>query len=426
MKEKKTNKTRNTKKMILLAVIAVVVIALVVFATIFLLTFKERQTEKLNEEKMNTYGFNKLYDNTSAKSTEKVTKSEAIKVMIGMLLDKADISDMATTETYSNEKWVVYAKDKNIVSNNEITAENETQGIAYIDVIRYLSKAKNTLLDETYGKVKDVKIKDMEAYSDVEQKAVRDLLANGIIKNTSTKLNGNKDITKGKLNELIINAYEKYNITDITGGVIETDENNLPSNKADYPYILKDIPKEIYEAQFTVDTVDKAKNPKEAYGLIKNKYAAIKSGVENYYKAILNVDYNTITEEGFKNQINDFIVGLYDDNTVKEYVEYVKSNKIQLAGKATVQLPIVYYNGFSYRARTKIEFEIKNSDTDKNILFMDIADTKYEGNTITCYADVALGLVFNNDNVYVNQKPLLNILLKDKNYGINLLESEGK
>lgn len=422
MKEKKPNKT--IKKIILLSIVLIIIVA-IVLGIIFILNFGKIKEEKMYEEKMNTYGFSKLYNNQTANSSENVTKSEMLKMVIAALLNTDDIADIAnsSSDTYNNAIWVNYAKDMNVIEDSFITSENEASNVSYIDTIKIVSKAKKVLLTEEYGKIKDVGIKDMEEYSDSEQKAIRDLLANGLLDNEKEKLKANKDITKGQFNKLIIKAFEKYNITY---GTMEEDENNLPTNKDDYPYILKEIPKEIYEIAFINNDGEKFKTPAQLYSIIKNDYEKIKETIESYYNTILNIDYNTVNEEEFKRKIIDLSVGIVDEEQVKSYIDYVNANKIQLEGKATVQLPIVYYDGLNYVARTKIEFTIKNSDTDKNILFQDNGNVKYDGKTLNCYADVELGEVFNNDNLYVSQTSLINILLKDKNYGITRLESEGE
>lgn len=422
MKENKPNKTG--KKIILLVIILIVIVA-IVLGLIFILNSGERKEQKAYEEKMNTYGFVKLYNNETAKSSENVTKSEMLKVVIAAILNTDDITNIAKTATdnYSNAVWVEYAKEMNIIDASYVTAENESSNANYIDAIKVISKAKKVLLEQDYGKAKDIKIKDMEEYSDSEQKAIRDLIANEIIENVNKKLNATEELKKAELNKLIVKIHEKYNVKY---GNIETNEANLPSNKDSYPYIIAEIPKEVYEAEFVKDTEEKFQTPSQAYEDLKDKYETIKSNVEAYYDVLLNVNYESINEESFSKQINELTVGLLDESEFKAYVEYVKTNKIKLEGKSTVQLPIVYYDGMEYRVRTKLEFEIKSSDTDKNLLFLDVADTKYTGKTFTCYIDVRLGKVFDNDNLYSSLKPITTMLLNDKDYGINIVESEGE
>lgn len=422
MKENKQSKTKN--KIIIIIVAAVLIVA-VVLGIIFILNFSNRKEQKIYEEKMTTYGFAKLYNNQSANSSENVTRSEMLKIVIAALLNTDDITDIAQTptDTYGNAIWAEYAKNMNIVEQAYVTAENEASNASYIDAIKAISKAKKVLLDEEYGKAKDVVIKDMEEYSDSEQKAIRDLIANGIIDNEKEKLKATKDITKAQFNKLISKTFEKYNVTY---GSIEQDENNLPANKDSYPYILSEVPKEIYEAEFIKDTEEKFQTPAQAYKDIKDRYETIKSNVEAYYNILLNIDYETITEEEISNKIKNMTVGLLNENEIKDYVEYVKANKIKLEGKATVQLPIVYYDGVEYRVRTQLEFEIKSSDTDLNILFLDVPNTQYTGKNFNCYVDVRLGKVFDNDNFYSALKPISTMLLNNKDYGIKVIESEGE
>lgn len=421
----KENKQRKTKSKIIIIILAVIIIAVLALGVIFILNFSNRKEQKIYEEKMTTYGFAKLYNNQSANSSENVTKSEMLKIVIAALLNTDDITDIAQTptDTYGNAIWTEYAKNMNIVEQAYVTAENESSNASYIDAIKAISKAKKVLLDEEYGKAKDVVIKDMEEYSDSEQKAIRDLIANGIIDNEKEKLKATKDITKAQFNKLISKTFEKYNVTY---GTIEQDENNLPANKDSYPYILSEVPKEIYEAEFIKDTEEKFQTPAQAYKDLKDRYETIKSNVEAYYNILLNIDYETINEEELKTQISKLSVGIIEDEQIKSYVEYVKTNKIKLEGKATVQLPIVYYDGLNYRARTKIELTVKSSDTDKNLLLFDTNEVRYSGTSFTCYADVRLGSVFNNSSLYVSQSPLINMLVSGQSSGIARVESEGK
>lgn len=422
MKENKQSKTKN--KIIIIIVAAVLIVA-VVLGIIFILNFSNRKEQKIYEEKMTTYGFAKLYNNQSANSSENVTRSEMLKIVIAALLNTDDITEIAQTptDTYGNAIWAEYAKNMNIVEQAYVTAENEASNASYIDAIKAISKAKKVLLDEEYGKAKDVVIKDMEEYSDSEQKAIRDLIANGIIDNEKEKLKANKDITKAQFNKLISKTFEKYNVTY---GSIEQDENNLPANKDSYPYILSEVPKEIYEAEYINNDNEKFKTPSKVYADLKDKYTAIKLNIEDYYSFLLNINYETITEEEISNKIKNMTVGLLNENEIKDYVEYVKANKIKLEGKATVQLPIIYYDGVEYRVRTQLEFEIKSSDTDLNILFLDVPNTQYTGKNFNCYVDVRLGKVFDNDNFYSALKPISTMLLNNKDYGIKVIESEGE
>ena len=152
------------------------------------------------------------------------------------------------------------------------------------------------------------------------------LIANGIIDNEKEKLKATKDITKAQFNKLISKTFEKYNVTY---GTIEQDENNLPANKDSYPYILSEVPKEIYEATFVKNDAEKFQTPTQAYVDLKSRYESIKSNIEAYYNILLNTDYETINEEKFKTDLSVLSVGIIDDEQIKSYVEYVKTNKIK-------------------------------------------------------------------------------------------------
>ena len=66
--------------------------------------------------------------------------------------------------------------------------------------------------------------------------------------------------------------------------------------------------------------------------------------VQEYYKNILNVDYNNITIENFVKGFDKLTTYEVNQSDLEDYVEYVKKNKIKLEGKATPLLPIIYNN----------------------------------------------------------------------------------
>ena len=97
---------------------------------------------------MKTYGFDKMYNNESAKTGESITKSEAIKMILSVAFNTSDISGFAgePEENYDNAIWVEYAKYRGIIGDADITKDNANDKATYIEVIRYLANAKVKLV----------------------------------------------------------------------------------------------------------------------------------------------------------------------------------------------------------------------------------------------------------------------------------------
>ena len=244
------------------------------------------------------------------------------------------------------------------------------------------------------------------------------MVQNEIIKINTRKINGNKHIFKGQMNELIANFVEKYNTITVNGEKLNINEEKMPSNKEVYPYTVTSVDKSIYEKEFNVDDENNFINPKDLYTVKKEHYQQIQEIAEGYYDLILNVDYNNIDYEKLKNKISKYV--LYGTSGLKEYVDYVKEHKIQIEGKSSVMFPVIYYNGIEYVVRMKLEFEIKNTDTRNNLLYMDPINRtnkniKYENDKYVIYIDAKMGNSISGSNaLYNNNSMIYDLLLKDQ------------
>lgn len=352
--------------------------------------------------KMNEYGFNLLYDNGKSTSGQSVTKSELVKVIIGSILNKQDISDSIVINNelaYDNEAWVKYAVMMNIIEDGKITKDNENMGITYKEAEVMIIKA-----------VKNILNKDIES----------DDIYNTILK---YKLNNHKynKIKKGELNKLVITIVDYYSTlyynADTSDNVnIVTDKDLLSSNYKEYPYILDNADKKIYEIPFTVENESKFESPNAEYAKRKDVYKQIDDVITNYFDAILNVSYQTITNKSLFNSIKPSLYYDYDESLVDTYVKYVKKHKIKLEGKCTVLLPIIYNTGEGIRIRVKIEFKMLNSDTDRNLLLPDILNNeniKYTDFEHEFYCDIPMGIILNALSLRVNTESLIHSVVSD-------------
>ena len=418
--KKKTDK-RVVKSRITIAIIivSILLVGLAVYGIISLINYNKYKPYIGFEETMKTYGFDKVYNNESSKTGESITKSEAIKMILACMFNTSDISGFAKEpegdDNYENAIWVEYAKFRGIISDSDINKDNAKDKATYIEVIRYLANAKTKILEKELDSAPSMKVKDLDNYKSDEQVAIEDMIANEIITINTKKINGNKHIFKGQMNELISNFAIKYNTITVNGEKVNINEDKMPSNKDQYPYTLASVDKSVYEKEFYIDDENNFKSPKELYTVKKEYYTQIQEIAEGYYDTILNVDYNTINYEDMKDNILQYV--LYGTEGLEEYVNYVKSNKIIIQGKSTVMFPIIYFDGLEYNVRMKLEFEIKNSNTRDNLLYMDPINSdstkvKYDNDKYTVYIDAKMGNAIGGSNALYNDNiTIVNLLL---------------
>ena len=418
--KKKTDK-RVVKSRITIAIIivSILLVGLAVYGIISLINYNKYKPYIGFEETMKTYGFDKVYNNESAKTGESITKSEAIKMILACMFNNSDISGFAKEpegdDNYENAIWVEYAKFRGIISDSDINKDNAKDKATYIEVIRYLANAKTKILEKELDSAPSMKVKDLDNYKSDEQVAIEDMIANEIITINTKKINGNKHIFKGQMNELISNFAIKYNTITVNGEKVNINEDKMPSNKDQYPYTLASVDKSVYEKEFYIDDENNFKSPKELYTVKKEYYTQIQEIAEGYYDTILNVDYNTINYEDMKDNILQYV--LYGTEGLEEYVNYVKSNKIIIQGKSTVMFPIIYFDGLEYNVRMKLEFEVKNSNTRDNLLYMDPINSdstkvKYDNDKYTVYIDAKMGNAIGGSNALYNDNiTIVNLLL---------------
>lgn len=379
------------------------------------------------EEKMKTYGFDQLYDNKSAKSTETVTKSEAIKLALGVIFNVYDAHDFGplrdnaiedNTE-YPNANWVDYARFNKLLSE-DVNASNYNDKAKYIEVISLFESCKKEYLKDYPVKDTKVYLKDIGNYSLDEQKAIKDMLANNIIYPVSDALKANDHIFKGQLNELVVNFAERYSTIAIGNEKVVTDPEKMPSNAYLFAYISSDVDKEVYEKNMPIRYKEE-NTPKEVYKKFKMDYPQAKKHIEEGYNAILNVDYRTITKENFLEGVRDYFIFPPDDYMIEYYVNYVKENKIIIKGKAELQSPIIYVSDIILLSRVKLNFEIVNSNTKYNLIFLDFYGSKnviYQKLNYSIFADIRLSSKIGSPILYLEAQELYMRMLDKEKSGI--------
>jgi len=247
------------------------------------------------------------------------------------------------------------------------------------------------------------------------------MIANEIISVNPNELSGNKYIFKGQLNELVVNFVQKYNTITMTDEKLNINPEKMPSNANEYPYTVINVDKSIYEKPFAADFSTEAMAPVKLYRFKKESYTQIKRFAEEYFNNILNINYNNITEDSFKEKLAEYLIYMPNDDAIKKYIENVKSNEIIIQGSAKVQFPIIYSDGISYRIRMKLIFEIKSSKSKLNLIYLDYLnglDKTYEKNKYELIVDYYMTNAIENKDIYMKEVDLYNAIIDKELSGI--------
>lgn len=432
MDKKKTKNKKNREKrerpslytiIVLLAVAVIILIILIVIINNIILKIKyKKYTEKMYE-----YGYQELYDNQEASTLEKLTNKELIKVIIGSIKNSNDIdelNDFDDSTISSDEKWYNYATylGYNTVIDKDEIYSNAKKVDAAIILTNIVEKALGVNIEKTKLEMSD---KKLSKFDDNEKDILSKAVSLGLIENNNKGIS-NKEIIKGELNKLVISVIEKYstiyyaNKKTADGGTlvgnIVTDKSKMPNNFEDYPYIVDNIDNSLYDIELNYEISSNAKTPKMVYSNMSDIYLQIDEIIENYFDAILNVDYNNISADSFIDKLNGSTIYSVDKDDVIDYIKYVKSNKIKLEGKATALLPIIYYSGEQYIVRTKVVFKVINSNTNKNLLYGDEnSNIIYNSNQFELYVDLPMGITINSKSLLVRTDCIAENMIKANN-----------
>ncbi len=416
--EKKNIDTSIDKKrikwIIFIVILAVILIAGII-VTIQIFNQRKYEDYIALEESMKKYGFDRMYDNGTANTSDMVTKSEAIKLVIATVYNKYDISGIASEpkEEYSNAIWVEFAQKLGVITTTDVNAENANDPATYSDMIRFFSNAKVKLLDLTLDVEDTGIVKDINQYNMDEKLGILDMVNSDVITIHTDKMNARNKIFKGQANELIINFAEKYNTITISGEKLNINREKIPQNASEYPYTVATVDKSVYEYAFFGKGGERFKLPIEVYADQKEYFYQIKKNVEEYYNTLINIDYQSINEEDLKKKVNQYLLFGMNEEALHEYVEYVKTNHIKLSGTAKIQMPILYFDGTYYRMRTKIELNIESAILHKNLLYGDLLkdqDVVYEEGSHVFYIDTYLSNAINNKTLYNEESSFIDML----------------
>lgn len=431
--EKESNKEKKIKREMKvidkkkLAIISAIVAIIVVAISTIIIILSQAKYKKYYEfeESMIKYGFDKMYNNGSSKTNEKVTKSEAIKMALSAVYNTLDIEGLANSAEgdYENAIWVEFAIRIGVITETDINENNANDFATYSDVIRYFTNAKSKILKLNLDTEDKGIVKDINRYNVDEKFGILDMVNNNIITVNTSKLNVRKNVFKGQVNEIVKNFVEEYNTITIQGEKLNINEDKIPDNAEYYPYTVISVDKKAYEIEFSGKDLEGFKSPVKLFPEQKEFYQQIKNNTEGYYNYLLNVDYITISEERFKKDLRKYLLFDLDDDIVSKYVKYVKDNRIKLTGSAKVQIPAIYYDGTYYRVRTKIEFRVESSLTEKDLLYRDLVNGKtkiYQDKEYSFYIDTYMSNAFGNKTLYNAENSFYDMLIEPLNTNIKL------
>ncbi len=425
--KKNSAKMGKKKKILMISLIVVAILIIVSIPVTMYLKFILRYNSKEYKEyenKMKAYGLDNLYSNNEVKSTEKVTNMEVLKIITGASLNITDISNYVSIISYNfgeeiteDSLWLNELYDTKVLNENEADESTLQQNATIEYLLKYIERCKLYLLNEMSDYMSDKN----------DEKLINSLKDEGIITDYEAKRFG-KTLYKGDVNKIICKYIDKYSLCVVGDGKIVTDPEKLPSNADAYPYILDNVDKKVYE-QPMGNNIENSLNfaePVEVYQFQGSKYAEIKNTIEDYYNELLNIDYKTVDADKLYEKIIDSTALFVNGKEItNKYVNYVKENEITLTGKATFVEPCLYSSAGIHRARLKLEFQIVNSKTDKNILFYDLEQAKniiYSKNAYTLYIDANLSGVANSDSLYNELNSIYSMLI---NMSKNELKQEG-
>ena len=156
---------------------------------------------------------------------------------------------------------------------------------------------------------------------------------------------------------------------------------NLPKNAKSYPYILESFPNSFYEMKFMYQISSYSWEPVEGKDYGSAAYIRARKDsknaesryqftddwikkVQDNLKYRLNVDYRTINNTWVNNLRSTYFI--YDvasidkktTNDIKEYMNYVKKNKLVIKSSVISVEPSTLYYDQSFRVRVYVKFKI--------------------------------------------------------------------
>ena len=408
---------KKYRKLYSLIVIAIVLVAILTSIIIGIKNFVINKKYKIYEEDMEAYGFAMLYNNQSPKSSEKVTRLEMVKIILSSIYNSNEVRSIGfgPQGTFDGDEWATTAEAFGLVEKGYITNETYDKEATLKEAVMTYLNARSNLLEMPISSTVESKFRNLQSYTELERRYINDAAENGLIDNTRKKINLNSKMFKGEFNKLVVRFVQKYNTLAPEGDEIVTKKESKPSNYDIYPYILYSVSKEAYEYKGINEGGVDYKSPKETYKYDKDYYSQMEYRAEYYYNTILNIDYRNVNRNEFLEKTDRYLRFDYKEK-INKYLDYVKEHKVIIEGKAKVQLPVFYLDGIRFRARLKLDFEIKNADTNINLLLGDQSrqnEVTYEKKVYTIYIDAPMGTTMASKALMLDMEPIIDMMVSN-------------
>ena len=374
----KTKSNEQVKRMVLR--IAILAIAIIVVVVLFNILGRVSYNAKYSKytSKVEAMGVNKLYMDGRASDYKNVKNGEAVAMLIEACLNIQDIAvygyDITGDKKY--EGYLEFAKFKGLVPDAMISNEDLTKDISKLELLRLVGRLKTEVLKKELSK-DEIRLTVNKAHKleELELAYLKDAVINNVYDNSGSIAEG-KEIKRGEFNKALCELTVSCStITNGTGDV-ETDPAKLPSNSDVYAFILKDRKKEVYEKPFAVASQEEYESPSELFQFLKVSNPKTMKRIEKYMNTLINVDYQTITVDSFKEAVESTLLYARNSEEIEKYVEYVKANKIKLEGKVVTYMPCIYNDGNEYRIRLEVTLNVKEGNTLENVLLGDVRGEK--------------------------------------------------
>ena len=409
MKEKVKKSKKDIKldkKKITLCLVSLLIFIIVIVAVLFFIqkgsnfNLKREKWDGINyDEKIELFGFNKMYDECS----DEITKIEALKINFLISMNKDSIENaFVEGYKYSDEDFILknYAYTNNF--KKVITKSNKDEKITVADELYALYLIEKGRYNDVETSEK-ITLENINNYEEEKKIAIQTMYDRDIVE----KEDFEQVLTKEKSKEIMVKYIYVFKTMcrDANFKVLHDEENieslyKLPFYTNESVEASK-IPIHITENSIYTDPVEMSKE-------ILFNYNKISNNTKSLLDIILNVNYEEFEKEDFNikeysKEINN--CSIISNSKIEEYVEYVKQNKIKIEGSGYAIIPFLYYRSGSYYVRTYIDFKILNSNIDnttlmQNIKFLDTETNEFEKEKeykgyVDLKFDIARCLVFN-------------------------------
>lgn len=383
MKEKVKKSKKDIKldkKKITLCIVSLLIFIIVIVAVLFFIqkgsnfNLKKEKWDGINYgEKIELFGFNKIYDECSVE----ITKIEALKINFLISMNKDSIENaFVKGYKYSDEDFILknYAYTNNF--KKVITKSNKDEKITVADELYALYLIEKGRYNDVETSEK-ITLENINNYEEEKKIAIQTMYDKDIVE----KEDFEQVLTKEKSKEIMVKYIYVFKTMcrDVDYEFLKN-ESNIKSL-----YKLPFYPSSNTEA-YTIEIKKEYdyKEPIDIFSEVSNRYKDIIKSTKELYDIILNVNYEEFEKEDFDiekyaRSINE--VSALPRKDIENYVEYVKQNKIKIEGKGYPIIPLVYYKNNNYNVRTYVEFKILNSDIDNITLMQEINLINFESNS---------------------------------------------